>query len=163
MENRYFQVFIEIESPSNDLPAEKETLLFEQSSTPNTRDIYKAIRKRSELALNIDILKIDTLSRAEFLAIKGGNKDLTQQVFKGSAKWFKWAVVDLMGFVRFFINKPILTDAGVWLASFTGDKVQAEFIEQYQLGTIYDTLGGGYRYEGDIKGDFAILKRKAGV
>lgn len=185
MENRYFQVFVEIEQPwcthKAWEPVIKDIILFEQPTMPSADDIYKAVRKTSSLALNINITNINIISHCDFLTFMGGSKDwqasddtdnqkdmsmdkdITQQVFKGQAKWYKWAVVDTAGLIRLFINKPILNDAGVWRARFTGSKWQGDFIERHQYGTICTDAGSGYRYEGDVRGDFAILRRKAGV
>lgn len=77
-------------------------------------------------------------------------KDLTQDIFKGHPKYLKWAVVDIEGRARLFINKPRLTGAysnigmDVWVATHMAKKDTAEFRKKYGRGVV---VGEGFACE----------------
>lgn len=90
-------------------------------------------------------------------------KDLTQDIFKGHAKRFKWAVVDTEGRARLFINKPRLTGAysnigkDIWFASHLAEKDTAKFRKKYQRGII---VGEGYLSEVHTKCESDCILRR---
>jgi energy-coupling factor transporter ATP-binding protein EcfA2 len=90
-------------------------------------------------------------------------KGLIQDVFKDQPKKFKWAVVDLYGKARLFINKPRLIsdpkDHGkpFWYASHMAKKDTAEFRKKYARGIV---VGEGYLCQIYIKSEHECILRR---
>lgn len=92
-------------------------------------------------------------------------KQLTQAVFIGKPKKFKWAAVDLEGKARLFINKPTLTGpynvggADRWVAHHMAKKDTADFRRKYSRGVV---VGEGFLCEIYTKSEHdCILRREA--
>ncbi len=96
-------------------------------------------------------------------AVIASAKELTQNIFKGQPKKLKWAVVDVEGKARLFINKPSLASAysnlpeDTWLASHMAKKDTAEFRKKYGRGIV---VGEGYLCEIYTKSDYNCVLRR---
>lgn len=96
-------------------------------------------------------------------AIDPIGNELTQNIFKGQPKKFKWAVVDVEGKARLFINKPSLANAysnlppDTWFASHMAKKDTAEFRKKYGRGIV---VGEGYLCEIYTKYDYNCVLRR---
>lgn len=96
-------------------------------------------------------------------AVDPSAKHLNQDIFKGQPKKFKWAVVDVEGKARLFINKPKLTGPhsniamDVWVASHMAKKDTAEFRKKYGRGII---VGDGYLCEIYTKSENDCILRR---
>lgn len=91
-------------------------------------------------------------------------KIITQDIFQGHLKKFKWAAVDLEGKARLFINKPTLISdpkkrgEPFWFATHMAQKDTAEFRKKYARGVV---VGEGYLCEVYTKSEhFCILRRE---
>lgn len=96
-------------------------------------------------------------------AVDPSAKDLTQNIFKGHPKYLKWAVVDIEGKARLFINKPSLASAysnlhqDTWFASHMAKKDTAEFRKKYGRGVV---IGEGFACEIYTKSEHNCILRR---
>lgn len=96
-------------------------------------------------------------------AVDPSAKDLTQDIFKGQPKKLKYAVVDLEGKARLFINKPRLTGAysnigmDVWVATHMAKKDTVEFRKKYGRGVV---VGEGFACEIYTKSEHNCILRR---
>lgn len=90
-------------------------------------------------------------------------KNITQEVFIGQPKKFKWAAVDVEGKARLFINKPNLTGvynvggADRWVATHMAKKDTAEFRKKYSRGVV---VGEGFLCEIYTKSEHDCILRR---
>lgn len=91
-------------------------------------------------------------------------KIITQDIFQGQLKKFKWGAVDLEGRARLFINKPTLISnpknrgKPFWFATHMAKKDTAAFRKKYARGVV---VGEGYLCEIYTKSeDVCILRRE---
>ena len=90
-------------------------------------------------------------------------KNITQEVFIGQPKKFKWAAVDVEGKARLFINKPNLIsdrkNAGrpIWIATHMAKKDTAEFRKKYSRGVV---VGDGFLCEIYTKFEYVCILRR---